>query len=58
MTELKKILNTEDAAKALNRAPQTLRKWACLGCGPLTPIRINTRLGWYESDIKKLLSRT
>ena len=44
------------AALAINRAPQTLRKWACLECGPIRPIRINGRLAWRISDIQTLLS--
>ncbi|WP_153145115.1 DNA-binding protein [Dechloromonas sp. H13] len=49
-------LPTRDAALAINRAPQTLRKWACLECGPIRPIRINGRLAWRISDIQTLLS--
>jgi hypothetical protein len=41
---------------ALNRAPQTLRKWACLENGPIRPIRINGRLAWRgASDLRELL---
>ncbi len=46
---------TADAAALLNRKPQTLRKWACLECGPIRPIRINGRLAWRVSDIQALL---
>jgi hypothetical protein len=49
------VLPTEEAAPVVNRKPQTLRKWACLGCGPIQPIRINGRLHWRVSDLKKLL---
>lgn len=48
------ILSTKDAAEALNRRPQTLRKWACLG-GPIRPVRINGRLAWRLSDIRRLI---
>jgi len=48
-------LPTHDAAVAINRADQTLRKWACLGNGPLRPIRINGRLAWRVADLQKLL---
>lgn len=49
-----RILSTKDAAELLNRRPQTLRKWACLG-GPIRPVRINGRLAWRLDDIKKLI---
>ena len=49
-------LPTDDAATAINRAPQTLRKWACLEIGPIRPIRINGRLAWRVSDLCSLLS--
>jgi hypothetical protein len=46
---------TDHAAYYLNRRPQTLRGWACLGDGPIRPIRINGRLAWPVAEIKKLL---
>lgn len=49
------VLQTRDAAMALGKAPQTLRKWACLECGPLRPIRINGRLAWKVSDLLALV---
>lgn len=49
-------LPTNEAAVAINRAPQTMRKWACLENGPIRPIRINGRLAWRVSDLKTLLS--
>ncbi|WP_159680350.1 helix-turn-helix domain-containing protein [Caballeronia cordobensis] len=49
-------LTTEQAAAALNRKPQTLRKWACLECGPIRPVRICGRLAWRASDIQRLLN--
>jgi hypothetical protein len=54
--KLRKAINTAEAAKALNRAPQTLRKWAYLECGPIRPIRINGRLAWPLDEIASLLS--
>lgn len=53
--ELPEILPTDEAAAVLQRRPQTLRKWACLECGPIRPIRINRRLAWRVSDLQKLL---
>ena len=49
-------LPTKEAAPAINRAPQTLRKWACLENGPIRPIRINGRLAWQVADLRVLLS--
>ena len=47
----------ENAAAAyyLNRRPQTLRGWACHEDGPLRPIRINGRLAWKVSDLRRVL---
>lgn len=50
------VIPTNEAAAALNRKPQTLRKWACLENGPIRPVRINGRLAWRVSDIQALLS--
>jgi hypothetical protein len=51
------VLTTEKASVYINRAPQTLRKWACLDCAPMgiRPIRINGRLAWKVSDLNTLL---
>ena len=54
--ELPEVLTTDKASAFLNRAPQTLRKWACLDNGPLRPIRINGRLAWRVSDLQALLN--
>ena len=53
---LPEVLPTDEAAAAINRRPQTLRKWACLENGPIRPIRINGRLAWLVSDLHSLLS--
>lgn len=53
---LPEVLPTNDAAAAINRAPQTLRKWACLENGPIRPVRINGRLAWKVSDLLALLN--
>jgi hypothetical protein len=55
MTEIVQTLNTADAAKALGRKPQTLRRWASLDCGPLRPVRVLGRLMWKVSDINTVL---
>lgn len=53
--ELPAILDTAGAARALNRQPQTLRKWACFGSGPIRPIKIHGRLGWRAEDLRRLI---
>ncbi|MCG3142455.1 MAG: hypothetical protein HDKAJFGB_03923 [Anaerolineae bacterium] len=55
IAEGRDTLPTEQAAKVVNRAPQTLRKWACLETGPIRPIRIYGRLAWRVSDLLALL---
>lgn len=50
------VLPTDEAAAALNRRPQTLRKWAGRENGPIRPVRINGRLAWKVSDIRALLN--
>lgn len=49
-------LPANEAAPAINRACQTLRKWACLENGPIRPVRINGRLAWRVADLAKLLN--
>lgn len=53
--ETRATLSTTEAARHLNRAPQTLRLWACLENGPLRPTRVHGRLAWRVADIRKLL---
>lgn len=47
-------LRTEEAAYYLNRAPQTLRSWACKENGPLRARRINGFLAWSTAEVKAL----
>lgn len=53
---LPEVLPTAPAAEAINRRPQTLRKWACSGTGPIRPVRIGGRLHWRVSDLAALLA--
>jgi hypothetical protein len=53
--EFRAALPTDEAARHLNRAEQTLRIWACRENGPLRPLRINGRLAWKTADIRALL---
>ena len=48
-------LSTEEAAFYLNRKPQTLRCWAMRENGLIRPLRVNGRLAWPVSEIKKIL---
>lgn len=53
--ETRAALPTGEAAYHLNRAQQTLRLWAMREDGPLRPIRINGRLAWPVSELKRVL---
>ena len=53
---LPEVLTTNEAAAAIKRKPQTLRKWACLDNGPIRPVRINGRLVWRVADLQALLN--
>ena len=55
--ELETRPNADTAAAAyyLNRRPQTLRGWACLENGPIRPLRINGRLAWPVSELRRVL---
>lgn len=48
-------VSTAEAAHYLNRRPQTLRGWACFEDGPIRPIRINGRLAWPVSELRRVL---
>ena len=48
-------VDTAAATHYLNRKPQTLRGWACMENGPLRPIRINGRLAWNVSELRRVL---
>lgn len=53
--ERRPTVATAAAAYYLNRRPQTLRGWACLETGALRPIRINGRLAWPVSELRRVL---
>lgn len=53
--ELPEVLPTAPAAAAINRQPQTLRKWASTNTGPIRPLRINGRLAWPVAALRTLL---
>jgi len=52
--QVEQIVNTATAAVIIDREPQTLRRWACTGSGPIQPCRINGRLGWRLSELRAL----
>ena len=49
-------LDTRAAAARLGFAENTLRKWHCLGTGPIKPVRIGGRLRWSISEIDRVLA--
>ena len=53
--ETRPAIPTNEAARLLCRRPQTLRKWACYGDGPIRPIRVHGKLLWPVSEIRRLL---
>ena len=54
--ETRTALPTPEAAGHLNRAQQTLRMWAMRdGTGPIRPLRINGRLAWPVSELRRVL---
>lgn len=53
--ETRANLPTHEAAYHLNRAQQTLRLWAMHQNGPVRPIRVNGRLAWPVSDLRRIL---
>lgn len=53
--ETRTVLPTDEAARHLNRAEQTLRIWACRENGPIRPLRIGGRLAWKTDDLRRLL---
>jgi len=48
-------VDTAHAAFYLMRKQQTLRGWACHDDGPLRPMRINGRLAWPVSELRRVL---
>ena len=53
--ETRTALPTSEAAFHLNRAQQTMRLWAMREDGPLRPLRVNGRLAWPVSEIRRVL---
>ena len=53
--ETRAAITTAEAAGHLNRAQQTLRLWAMREDGPVRPLRINGRLAWPVSELRRVL---
>jgi hypothetical protein len=53
--ESRSVLPTSEAAYHLNRAQQTLRLWAMYENGPIRPLRVNGRLAWPVSELRRVL---
>lgn len=53
--ETRTCLPTFEAAFHLNRAQQTLRLWAMREHGPIKPLRVNGRLSWPVSELRRVL---
>jgi predicted site-specific integrase-resolvase len=55
-TNVDQHVPTDEAATLLGVAPQTLRRWACEGSGPLRPRKLNGRLRWSVAQIRAVLA--
>jgi len=53
--ETRSVLPTWEAAYHLNREQQTLRLWAMHENGPIRPLRVNGRLAWPVSELRRVL---
>ena len=54
--EVRTHVDTACAAYHLGRQPQTMRVWASAESGPIRPNRVNGRLAWPVTEIRKLLA--
>jgi hypothetical protein len=56
-TGVEQTVDTATAAVLIDYNPQTLRRWACEGSGPIQPRRVNGRLRWVVSELRALTER-
>jgi hypothetical protein len=56
-TGVEQTVDTATAALLTGYQPQTLRRWACEGSGPVQPRRVNGRLKWIVSELRALTER-
>lgn len=52
--QVEQTCDTTTAAALIHKPPQTLRRWACEGNGPVQPVRINGRLHWSVAKLRAL----
>lgn len=57
-TGVEPTVTTQQAAAMLGFRPQSLRRWACKGDGPIRPSHVNGRLRWSVAEIKAVLAGT
>jgi DNA-binding transcriptional regulator YiaG len=55
-TGVSQHVDTAKGAALLGLEPQTLRRWACHGSGPIRPVKVNGRLRWRVADIQAVLA--
>lgn len=55
-TQVDQVVDTVGAAALLGVTPQTMRRWACYGEGPIQPRRAFGRLRWAVADINAVLN--
>lgn len=49
------LISTDEAASILNLKPQTLYRWACYQCGPVSSVHVGRSLKWRLNDIASLV---
>jgi hypothetical protein len=52
--QVEQTVDTTTAAALIHKRPQTLRRWACEGSGPIQPVRIHGRLHWSLAKLRAL----
>jgi hypothetical protein len=57
-TRVEQTVDTVEGAALLGVTPQTMRRWACYGEGPIQPRRVFGRLRWVVADIKSVLTQS
>jgi hypothetical protein len=55
-TRVEQTVDTNEAAALIHFAPQTLRRWACYGDGPIRPCRVGRQLRWSVAELNALLA--
>ena len=55
-TKVAATVDTVEAAALLGIKPQSMRRWACFGTGPIKPRRMFGRLRWAVDDINAVLN--